>query len=55
VRSAWAPYQQALFASKEPAAMRAGAGRVAEGSERVLAATEDLVALIVAQAQGKST
>ncbi|MHA7602203.1 type IV pili methyl-accepting chemotaxis transducer N-terminal domain-containing protein [Alicycliphilus sp. T452] len=55
VRNAWAPYQQALFASKEPAAMRAGAGRVAEGSERVLAATEDLVALIVAQAQGKST
>lgn len=54
LRRAWEPYQQALFASKEPAAMRAGAQQVAEGSERVLAAIEDLMLLLVAQAQGKA-
>ncbi len=49
LREAWEPYQQALFASKETAAMRAGAGRVAEGSERVLAAAEEVVAQLLAQ------
>jgi len=55
VRRAWEPYQQALLASKELAAMRAGAERVAEGSERVLAACEDVLALLVTQAQSKPT
>lgn len=49
LRRAWEPYQQALFASKEPAAMRASAQQVAEGSERVLAAAEDVVALLLTQ------
>lgn len=55
LRRAWERYQQALFASKELTAMRAGAERVAEGSESVLAACEDVVALLVAQAQGRPT
>lgn len=55
LRRAWEPYQQALFASKDTATMRTNAAQVAEGSERVLAAAEDLVALLLAQAQGKST
>lgn len=52
IRREWEPYQQALFASREPAKMRRDAARVAELSERVLAVTEELVAQIVAQAQG---
>lgn len=52
-RQVWEPYQQALFASKDPADMRTHAERVAAGSEQVLAATEELVALLVAQAQGR--
>ena len=52
VRREWTPYQQVLFASREPAKMRQDAPRVAELSERVLAVTEELVAQIVAQAQG---
>ncbi len=55
VRREWEPYQQALFASKEIAAMRASAARVADGSERVLAACEEVVALLLAQAQGRPT
>ena len=55
LRRAWERYQQALFASKELTAMRAGAERVAEGSESVLAACEEVVALLVAQAQGRPT
>ena len=55
VRREWEPYQQALFANKEPAKMRRDAARVAELSERVLVVTEDLVARLVAQAQGALT
>ena len=51
VRREWEPYQQALFASREPAMMRKNAVRVAVLSERVLASTEELVAQLVAQAQ----
>jgi hypothetical protein len=54
VRREWAPYQQALFASRDPTQMRRDAARVEALSERVLAATEELVAQIVAQAQGVS-
>lgn len=54
VRRAWEPYQNALFSSKESALLRQSAERVAEESERTLAATEELVALLVAQAQGRS-
>ena len=52
VRREWEPYQQVLFASREPAKMRKDASQVAAMSERVLAVTEELVAQIVAQAQG---
>ena len=52
IRREWEPYQQALFASREPAMMRRDAPRVAELSERVLVSTEELVAHLVAQAQG---
>ncbi|MDQ1316127.1 MAG: hypothetical protein QG662_2236 [Pseudomonadota bacterium] len=52
IRREWEPYQQVLFASRDPANMRKDAARVAELSERVLTATEDLVAQLVAQAQG---
>jgi len=52
LRREWEPYQQALFASRKPTEMRRDAPRVAELSERVLAGTEELVALIVKQAQG---
>jgi len=52
IRREWEPYQQVLFASREPAKMRMDASRVAALSERVLAITEELVAQIVAQAQG---
>lgn len=52
IRREWEPYQQLLFASREPTKMRGDAARVAELSERVLAATEELVAQLVAQAQG---
>lgn len=53
IQREWEPYQQVLFASREPAKMRGDAARVAELSERVLAVTEELVAQIVAQAQGQ--
>lgn len=52
IRREWEPYQQLLFASREPTKMRRDAARVAELSERVLAVTEELVAQLVAQAQG---
>jgi len=51
IRREWEPYQRVLFANREPAKMRGDAARVAELSERVLAATEELVAQLVAQAQ----
>ncbi len=51
IRREWEPYQQALFANREPARMRMDAPRVAELSERVLVSTEQLVAHLVAQAQ----
>jgi nitrate/nitrite-specific signal transduction histidine kinase len=44
LRREWEPYQQILFASREPEEMRSNATRMAESSERVLAATEALVA-----------
>lgn len=53
VRRDWEPYQQALFASKDAAQMRQGSARVAALSEQVLAATEELVALLVAQARAR--
>jgi hypothetical protein len=49
VRREWEPYQQILFANREPAMMRRDASRVAELSERVATATEELVAQLVAQ------
>ena len=52
IRREWEPYQQVLFASREPAKMRRDAAQVAELSERMLAVTEELVAQLVAQAQG---
>ena len=55
VRREWEPYQLALFASNEPVRMRRDAAPVAELSERVLVATEDLVARLVTQAQGALT
>lgn len=51
IRREWEPYQQVLFATRAPEKMRRDAPRVAELSERVLAATEELVAQLVAQAQ----
>lgn len=51
IRREWKTYEQALFADRAPAGMRKNALRVAESSERVLAAVEELVALLVAQAQ----
>lgn len=53
VRHAWEPYQGALFSAKTPALLRQGAARVAEESERILATAEELVGLLVAQAQGR--
>ena len=53
IRREWEPYQQLLFASREPAKMRRDASQIAALSERVLAVTEELVAQIVAQAQGE--
>lgn len=52
IRREWEPYQQLLFASREPTKMRKDASRIAELSERVLVVTDDLVAQLVAQAQG---
>ncbi|MBK6289914.1 MAG: type IV pili methyl-accepting chemotaxis transducer N-terminal domain-containing protein [Gammaproteobacteria bacterium] len=49
LRREWEPYQQTLFASHDPLNMRSDAARVAQLSELVLAATEDLVAQLVAQ------
>lgn len=54
LRQEWKPYQQFLFASKDPVQMRENALRVAELSERTLMRAEELVALIVAQAQAVS-
>lgn len=51
VREAWAPYEQALFAIRDPARIRAGAPHVAALSERVLAATEGLVAAVLLEAR----
>lgn len=51
IKSAWEPYKEALFASREPEKMRNNSKRVAELSEQVLASTEELVALIVKQAK----
>ena len=53
VRRAWEPYQKALFASKNTALLRQDAERMVEESERVLAATEELMALLVAHALGR--
>lgn len=52
IRREWEPYQQVLFVTKDPAQMRKDAVRVAELSERVLTVTDELVALIAAQARG---
>ncbi len=51
IRREWEPYQLTLFASNVPETMRRDAPRVAELSERVLVATEELVGQLVAQAQ----
>ncbi|OJZ17980.1 MAG: hypothetical protein BGP21_06670 [Thiobacillus sp. 65-29] len=51
VRREWEPYRQVLFANREPENMRKDAPRVAELSERMLAATENLVTLMAAQAR----
>lgn len=53
IRREWEPYQQVLFASREPSMMRRDASRVAELSERVLAVTEKLVAQLVAEVQAQ--
>ena len=45
-------YQKVLFANRDPMKMHRDAVRVAQLSELVLAATEDLVAQLVAQSQG---
>ena len=47
LRREWEPYEQMLFASRDPAEMRRDAARMAELSERVLAATEALVTELV--------
>lgn len=52
VRREWEPYQQALFASEDPARMRRDAARVAELSERVLGVAENLAARIAAEGRG---
>jgi quinol monooxygenase YgiN len=54
LRRAWEPYQQALFTNQSHQEMRKAAPRVAGLSEDVLAAAEELVSLIVAEAQGAS-
>ena len=54
IRREWEPYQQLLFASRKPPEMRLAGARVSELSERVLAATEALVAQLVAQSHGAS-
>ena len=51
LRSVWKPCEEALFAEGTPAQLRLRAERVAGDSERVLAATEEVVALLVAQAR----
>ncbi|MBP8925131.1 MAG: type IV pili methyl-accepting chemotaxis transducer N-terminal domain-containing protein [Pseudomonadales bacterium] len=52
LRREWEPYQKVLFANRDPMKMHRDAVRVAQLSELVLAATEDLVAQLVAQSQG---
>lgn len=52
LRREWEPYEQILFASRDPAEMRSNAARMAESSERVLAATEALVAELAKPASG---
>lgn len=49
LRREWEPYQQILFANREPVKMRTDAIRVAELSERVSTATEELVVQFMAQ------
>ena len=51
IRREWEPYRQVLLESKEPAKMRSNGPRVAELSEQVLASTEELVTLSLAQTQ----
>lgn len=52
LRREWEPYEQMLFASRDPAEMRRNAARMAESSERVLAATEAVVAELFNPASG---
>jgi len=47
----WEPYRAALLVSRDPAKMRSNTKLVAELSEQVLASTEELVALVMEQAQ----
>lgn len=51
IRSDWEPYKQTLLASRDPVKMREHAQRVSELSEQLLAKTEQLVILVVEQAQ----
>lgn len=51
IRSEWEPYKQLLLASRDPAEMRKYAQRVAESSEQLLTRTEQLVTMIMEQAQ----
>ncbi|MBI3187376.1 MAG: type IV pili methyl-accepting chemotaxis transducer N-terminal domain-containing protein [Gammaproteobacteria bacterium] len=53
IRSDWEPYKQALLATRDPAKMRDYAQGVCELSEQLLAKTEQLVTLVVLQAQQK--
>ncbi|HMM47553.1 MAG TPA: type IV pili methyl-accepting chemotaxis transducer N-terminal domain-containing protein [Thiobacillaceae bacterium] len=48
VRKEWEPYQQALFASRDPDRMRHDAMRVAALSERMIGVTEKLAAQLAA-------
>lgn len=49
VREQWVPYEQALLASRDPVRIRAGAAQMAAASERVLEATEQLVAAVIGE------
>lgn len=51
IRLEWEPYQELLFASHDPGKMRQDAARVAQGSERVLDVTEELLTRLVELAQ----
>lgn len=54
IQREWKPYEALLFATKEPAQMRKNVVRVAELSEKVLAATDELVVKLVSRAQASS-